>query len=79
MNYARFLVIDSVAGHESGVSRRRLDGFYGVAQGCGIYQLVLYALAAIRKSLATTHRRPFQDRGSPSEVLWGLISDSERV
>ena len=40
MNYARFLVIDSVAGHESGVSRRRLDGFYGVAQGCGIYQLV---------------------------------------
>jgi len=40
MNYARFLVIDSVAGHESGVSRRRLNGFYGVAQGCGIYQLV---------------------------------------
>ena len=31
MNYARFLVIDSVAGHESGVSRRRLDVFYGVA------------------------------------------------
>ena len=78
MNYARFLVIDSVAGHESGVSRRRLDGFYGVAQGCGIYQLVFihYALAAIRKSLATTHRRPFQDQDSPSEVLWGLISDS---
>ena len=82
MNYARFLVIDSVAGHESGVSRRRLDGFYGVAQGCGIHQswsLYMYALAAIRKSLATTHRRPFQDQGSPSEVLWGLISDSERV
>ena len=83
MNYARFLVIDSVAGHESGVSRRRLDGFYAGLLRAAVFisWSFIYALAAIRKSLARrlTDDQPFQDQGSPSEVLWGLISDSERV
>ena len=84
MNYARFLVIDYVAacsGHESGVSRDVADStvFTGLLRAAVFISWSLYALAAIRKSLATTHRRPFQDQGSPSEVLWGLISDSERV